>query len=75
MVICLKTGYNKYVMHTNGIYNLNTRLGDRSLNMMGSTRANGMLGSVSVSLSFNTAATVVISTGRGPAVELGGCGD
>jgi len=74
MFICLKTGYNRYVMQTNGIYNLNTRLGDRSRMAMGSKRTNGMLGSVSVSLSFNAAA-VVISTGRGPAVGVGGCGD
>jgi hypothetical protein len=74
MFICLKIGYNKTVMHTNGIYNSNTRSNDRSLRTAGITRALSMLGTVSVSLSFNAAA-VVISTGRGPAVGVGGCGD
>jgi len=74
MVICLKIGYNRYVMHTNGIYNLNTWSNDRSLRTAGIMRALNMLDTVSVSLSFN-AATFVILTGRGPAVGVGGCGD
>ena len=74
MYIWLMIGYNRYVMQTNGIYNLFTRSNDRSLRAIGSARVNGMLGSQFVSLSFSDA-TVDMSTGSGPVVGVGGCED
>ena len=74
MYIWLMIGYNRYVMQTNGIYNLFTRSNDRSLRAIGIASVNGMLGSELASLSFSDA-TVEISAGSGPVVGVGGCED